>query len=94
MAVDVKTVLAQKLLDHARLWIKFVEFSPKCSYIASKTVQPGEQLLVRYEGEERSCWGALKIKSFPHDPKDIQTQCFFKTFLKGFSTLYFHESIL
>lgn len=41
-------------------------------YIACKTIQPGEQLLVSYEGEERSYWGALKIKPFPMTPKTFK----------------------
>jgi hypothetical protein len=38
-------------------------------YVAKKTVHPGEQLLVCYEGEDKSYWGALKIKPFPMTPK-------------------------
>jgi Proteins containing SET domain len=38
-------------------------------YVAKKTIYPGEQLLVCYEGEDKSYWGALKIKPFPMTPK-------------------------
>ena len=41
-------------------------------YIAKKTIRPGEQLLVCYEGEDKSYWGALKIKPFPMTPKTFQ----------------------
>lgn len=38
-------------------------------YVAKKTIHPGEQLLVCYEGDDKSYWGALKIKPFPMTPK-------------------------
>lgn len=38
-------------------------------YVAKKTIRPGEQLLVCYEGEDKSYWGAAKIKPFPMTPK-------------------------
>lgn len=38
-------------------------------YVAKKTIHPGEQLLVCYEGEEKSYWGVLNIKPFPMSPK-------------------------
>jgi len=38
-------------------------------YVAKKTIRPGEQLLVCYEGEDKSYWGPLKIKPFPMTPK-------------------------
>lgn len=38
-------------------------------YFAKKTIRPGEQLLVNYEGEEKSYWGILKIKPFYMTPK-------------------------
>lgn len=38
-------------------------------YVANKTIQPGEQILVCYEGEDKTYWGALKIKPFPMTPK-------------------------
>lgn len=41
-------------------------------YIAKKTIRPGEQLLVCYEGEDNSYWGALNIKPFPMTPKTFQ----------------------
>jgi hypothetical protein len=41
-------------------------------YIAKKTIRPGEQLLVSYEGEENSYWAALKIVPFPMTPKTFQ----------------------
>lgn len=41
-------------------------------YFAKKTIHPGEQLLVCYEEEEGSYWGALKIKPFPMDPTTFQ----------------------
>lgn len=41
-------------------------------YVAKKTIHPGEQLLVSYEGEDKSYWGALSIKPFPMTPKTFQ----------------------
>ena len=38
-------------------------------YIANKKICPGEQLLVCYEGNDRSYWGALQIKPFPMTPQ-------------------------
>jgi hypothetical protein len=38
-------------------------------YIASKTIRPGEQLLVCYEGDDNSYWGALRIKPFAMTPR-------------------------
>lgn len=38
-------------------------------YVAKKKILPGEQLLVCYEGEDKSYWGPLKIKPFPMTPK-------------------------
>lgn len=38
-------------------------------YVAKKTIRPGEQLLVCYEGEDKSYWGPLKIKPFPMTPR-------------------------
>ena len=38
-------------------------------YVAKKTIQPGEQLLVCYEDEEESYWGAIGIEPYPMDPK-------------------------
>ncbi len=37
-------------------------------YVAKKMIRPGEQLLVCYEGEDKSYWGALKIKPFSMTP--------------------------
>jgi len=36
-------------------------------YVASKTIRPGEQLLICYEAEKKSYWGSLK--PFPMTPK-------------------------
>jgi len=41
-------------------------------YRAKKTIRPGEQLLVCYDGDDKSYWGALKIKPFPMTPKTFQ----------------------
>lgn len=41
-------------------------------YFAKKTIQPGEQLLVCYEDEEKSYWGALGIKPFPMTPRTFR----------------------
>ncbi len=38
-------------------------------YVAKKTIYPGEQLLICYEEEEDSYWGALDIEPFPMNPK-------------------------
>ena len=37
-------------------------------YVAKKTIRPGEQLLICYEGDDRSYWGAVNIKPFPMTP--------------------------
>lgn len=34
-------------------------------YVANKIIRPGEQLLVCYEGEDKSYWGPLDIKPVP-----------------------------
>lgn len=41
-------------------------------YVAKATIQPGEQLLVCYEGEDKSYWSALGIKPFPMTPKTFR----------------------
>lgn len=41
-------------------------------YIAKKIIRPGEQLLVSYEGDDKTYWGALKIAPFPMTPKTFQ----------------------
>lgn len=41
-------------------------------YIAKKTIRPGEQLLVCYEGKEKTYWGALRIKPFPMTPRTFR----------------------
>ncbi len=41
-------------------------------YFAKKKIWPGEQLLICYEGEDKSYWGALNIKPFPMNPKTFQ----------------------
>lgn len=38
-------------------------------YVAKKTINPGEQLLVCYEDEDESYWGAIGIEPYPMDPK-------------------------
>lgn len=38
-------------------------------YVAKKTIRPGEQLLVSYEGEDKSYWNSLNIKPVPVDPR-------------------------
>lgn len=46
--------------------------SAEIVYIAKKRIQPGEQLLVCYEGDDKSYWGAMGIKPFPITPKTFQ----------------------
>ncbi len=41
-------------------------------YVAKKTIRPGEQLLVCYEGDGKSYWNSLNIKPFPMTPKTFQ----------------------
>ena len=41
-------------------------------YLAKKTIKPGQQLLVSYEGDDKSYWGALKIKPIPITPDTFQ----------------------
>ena len=41
-------------------------------YMAKKTIRPGEQLLVCYDGKDNSYWGALNIKPFPMTPKTFK----------------------
>lgn len=38
-------------------------------YFITKTVRPGEQLLVSYDGDDHSYWSTLEIKPFPLFPK-------------------------
>jgi hypothetical protein len=44
-------------------------------YMAKKTIYPGEQLLICYEGEDKSYWGASNIKPFPMTSKTFQLKC-------------------
>jgi len=37
-------------------------------YVAKKTIHPGQQILVSYEGEDQSYWKHLKIKPVPITP--------------------------
>ncbi len=41
-------------------------------YVARKKILPGQQLLVCYEGKDKSYWGALKIKPFFMTPNTFQ----------------------
>lgn len=41
-------------------------------YVAKKTIHPGEQLLVCYDGDDKSYWGALGIKPFPMTPRTFK----------------------
>ena len=41
-------------------------------YVAKATILPGEQLLVCYEGEDKSYWSALGIKPFPMTAKTFR----------------------
>lgn len=41
-------------------------------YFAKRKIQPGEQLLVSYEDDEKSYWGVLGIKPFPMTPRTFQ----------------------
>lgn len=41
-------------------------------YVAKKMIRPGEQLLVCYEGEDKSYWGPSKIKPFPMTPRTFR----------------------
>ena len=41
-------------------------------YLAKKTIRPGEQLLISYEGEENSYWSALGIKPIPITPRTFK----------------------
>jgi hypothetical protein len=41
-------------------------------YLAKKTIQPGEQLLVCYDGDDKSYWGAMDVKPIPITPKTFQ----------------------
>ena len=41
-------------------------------YIASKKIHPGEQLLVCYEGDDKSYWSVLNIKPAPITPKTFR----------------------
>jgi hypothetical protein len=41
-------------------------------YFAKKDILPGEQLLVSYEAEDESYWGALKIVPFPMTPRTFR----------------------
>jgi hypothetical protein len=41
-------------------------------YLAKKKIEPGEQLLVSYDGDNHSYWGSLKIKPIPITPKTFR----------------------
>lgn len=41
-------------------------------YFAKKTIHPGEQLLVCYEGDDNSYWGASGIEPFPMHPSTFR----------------------
>jgi hypothetical protein len=41
-------------------------------YLAKKTIHPGDQLLISYEGDGPSYWGALGIKPIPVEPKTFR----------------------
>lgn len=41
-------------------------------YIAKKKIQPGEQLLVSYEGEANSYWAVLGVKPLPITPRTFR----------------------
>lgn len=74
-----------RFINHSKrpnIEAQFIEISPNSAglppvpfeliYVAKKTIHPGEQLLVCYEGDDRSYWGALNIKPFPMTPKTFQ----------------------
>ncbi len=53
-------------------------------YVAKKTIRPGEQLLVCYEGaEDKSYWGALNIKPFPMTPQTFQINASLELVMKS-----------
>lgn len=41
-------------------------------YLSSKTIRPGEQLLISYEGDDGTYWKYLKIKPTPITPETYQ----------------------
>jgi hypothetical protein len=41
-------------------------------YVAKRTIHPGEQLLVSYEGDDNSYWNALDIQPLPITAKTFQ----------------------
>lgn len=41
-------------------------------YLAKKRIEPGEQLLINYEGEDKSYWSAVGIKPFSMTPKTFR----------------------
>lgn len=41
-------------------------------YVAKKKIRPGEQLLVCYEGDDKSYWGACGIKPVPITPQTFR----------------------
>lgn len=41
-------------------------------YFARKKISPGEQLLICYEGDDESYWGAMNIEPFPMTPRTFQ----------------------
>lgn len=49
-------------------------------YLAKKKIHPGEQLLVCYDGDSKSYWGALGIKPIPITPKTFQLDSSLKVF--------------
>lgn len=41
-------------------------------YVARRVIRPGEQLLVCYEGDDQSYWGAMNIKPFAMGPRTFR----------------------
>jgi len=41
-------------------------------YLAKKKILPGEQLLVCYEGDDKSYWGAMKVTPLPMTPRTFR----------------------
>lgn len=54
-------------------------------YLAKKTIRPGEQLLICYDGDSKSYWSALEIKPIPITPTTFQLDSSLKVigFIQG-----------
>jgi hypothetical protein len=49
-------------------------------YMAKKKILPGEQLLVSYEGDDKSYWSALEVEPIPITPQTFRLNAALKVY--------------